>query len=147
MWGRWKRRRPMLDVARNLVRNMLGTRSQHARNTFATRSQHPSLNVARTTVRNMGKALRNIKVFRNILCASQPDRRLIGSPHPNRAAQHPSDASTRIGRPGASSSVFLTNYSRCSALSLYSIHLSKAYFEIWKFHLCKAYLCFYIGKY
>jgi hypothetical protein len=54
----------------------------------------------------MGKALRNIeKVFRNILCASQPDRWLIGSPHPNRAAQHPSDASARIGRPGASSSV------------------------------------------
>jgi hypothetical protein len=54
----------------------------------------------------MGKALRNIeKVFRNILCASQPDRRLIGSPNPNCAAQHPSDASARIGRPGTSSSV------------------------------------------
>jgi hypothetical protein len=44
------------------------------------------------------------KNFRNILCASQPDRRLIGSPHPNRAAQHPSDASAQIGRLGASSS-------------------------------------------
>jgi hypothetical protein len=45
--GEVEERRPMLDVARNLVRNMLGTRATH--------SQHPSLNVARTTVRNMGK--------------------------------------------------------------------------------------------
>jgi hypothetical protein len=50
----------MLDVTRNRVRNMLTTRSQHARNMY-------SLNVASTTVRNMGKALRNIaKVVRNI---------------------------------------------------------------------------------
>jgi hypothetical protein len=50
----------MLDVARNRVRNMLTTRSQHARNMYP-------LNVASTTVRNMGKALRNIaKVVRNI---------------------------------------------------------------------------------
>jgi hypothetical protein len=50
----------MLDVARNRVRNMLTTRLQHARNMY-------SLNVASTTVRNMGKALRNIaKVVRNI---------------------------------------------------------------------------------
>jgi hypothetical protein len=43
----------MLDVARNRIRNMLTTRSQHARNMY-------SLNVASTMVRNMGKALRNI---------------------------------------------------------------------------------------
>jgi hypothetical protein len=50
----------MLDVARNRIRNMLTTRLQHARNMY-------SLNVASTTVRNMGKALRNIvKVVRNI---------------------------------------------------------------------------------
>jgi hypothetical protein len=50
----------MLDVARNRVRNMLTTRSQH------TRDMYP-LNVASTTVRNIGKALRNIaKVVRNI---------------------------------------------------------------------------------
>jgi hypothetical protein len=30
--GEVEERRPMLDVACNLVRNMLGTRSQHARN-------------------------------------------------------------------------------------------------------------------
>jgi hypothetical protein len=39
----------MLDVARNLVRNMLETCSQHR-----------SLNVARATVHNIGKTLRNI---------------------------------------------------------------------------------------
>jgi hypothetical protein len=83
----------MSDVARNTGRNIVATwsqhvrgggrktpdvgcctypRSQHARNTFATRSQHRSLNVARTAVRNMGKALRNIaKVVRNICYASQ----------------------------------------------------------------------------
>jgi hypothetical protein len=50
----------MLDVARNRVCNMLATRSQHARGMY-------SLNVAITTVRGMGKALRNIaKVVRNI---------------------------------------------------------------------------------
>jgi hypothetical protein len=50
----------MLDVARNRVRNMLTTHSQHARNMYF-------LNVASTTVRNMEKALRNIaKVVRNI---------------------------------------------------------------------------------
>jgi hypothetical protein len=50
----------MLDVARNRVRNMLTTHSQHARNMY-------SLNVASTTVCNMGKGLRNIgKVVRNI---------------------------------------------------------------------------------
>jgi hypothetical protein len=27
-----------------------------------------------------------------------------------------------------------------------SIHLSKTYFEIWKFHLCKTHLCFCIAK-
>jgi hypothetical protein len=82
-------------------------RSQHARNMFATCSQHRSLSVARTTVRNIGKALHNIaKVVRNICYASQRDRRLIGSLHPNRVAQDPSDASARIGHPGASSSVF-----------------------------------------
>jgi hypothetical protein len=30
--GEVEERRPMLDVARNLIRNMLETRSQHARN-------------------------------------------------------------------------------------------------------------------
>jgi hypothetical protein len=64
--GEVEERRPMLDVARNLIRNMLETRSQHARNIlrwilherwFAT----------------WGKALHNIeKVFRNILRASHP---------------------------------------------------------------------------
>jgi hypothetical protein len=50
----------MLDVARNHVRNMLTTRSQHAHNMY-------SLNLASITVHNMGKALRNIaKVVRNI---------------------------------------------------------------------------------
>jgi hypothetical protein len=50
----------MLDVARNHVRNMLATRSQHARNMY-------SWNVVSTTVRNMGKALRNVaKVVRDI---------------------------------------------------------------------------------
>jgi hypothetical protein len=50
----------MLDVARNRVHNMLTKRSQHALNMY-------SLNVASTTVRNMGKALCNIaKVVRNI---------------------------------------------------------------------------------
>jgi hypothetical protein len=50
----------MLDVTRNYLHNMLTTRSQHARNMY-------SLNVASTTVRNMGKPLRNIaKVVRNI---------------------------------------------------------------------------------
>jgi hypothetical protein len=54
----------MLDVARNRVHNILATRSQHARNMY---SQYPSLNVASTPVRNMGKGLRNIaKVVRNI---------------------------------------------------------------------------------
>jgi hypothetical protein len=38
------------------------------------------------------------------LLASQRDRRLISSLHPNRTAQDPSDASARIGRPGASNS-------------------------------------------
>jgi hypothetical protein len=99
--GEVEERRPMLDVACNLVRNMLGTRSQHTRNILRW-----MLHGRRFAT--WGKALRNIeKVFRNILCASQPDRRLIGSPHPNRAAQHPSDASARIRRPGASSSVLI----------------------------------------
>jgi hypothetical protein len=40
-------RLPMLDVAHNLVHNML-----------ATRSQHRSLNVGSTTVRNTGKVVR-----------------------------------------------------------------------------------------
>jgi hypothetical protein len=38
------------------------------------------------------------------LLASQRDRRLISSLHPNRTAQDPSDAIARIERPGASSS-------------------------------------------
>jgi hypothetical protein len=79
--GEGEERRPMLDVAHNFVRNMLGTHSQH-----------PSLNVARTTFATWEKLFATSqKFFRNILCVSQPDRRLIGSPHPNRAAQHPSD--------------------------------------------------------
>jgi hypothetical protein len=78
--GEGEERHPMLDVAPNLVRNMLGTCSQHAQKSE--------------------KALRNIaKVVRNICYASQRDRRLIGFLHPNRAAQDPSDASTQIGRP------------------------------------------------
>jgi hypothetical protein len=48
----------MFDVARNRVRNMLTTCSQHARYMY-------SLNVASTTIRNMGKALRNITTPRN----------------------------------------------------------------------------------
>jgi hypothetical protein len=105
-----------LDVACNTGRNMVATCGgrgkkddrcwmlhvtsfEHARNMFATRLQHRSLNVARTTVRNIAK------VVRNICYASQRDRRLIGSLHPNRATQDPYDASARIGHPGASSSV------------------------------------------
>jgi hypothetical protein len=45
------------------------------------------------------------KLFVTFSAPRNPDRRLICSPHPNRAAQHPSDASAQIGRPGASSSV------------------------------------------
>jgi hypothetical protein len=70
-----------LDVARNLVRNM-----------FATHSQHRSLNVARITVRNMGKALRNIaKVVRNI-CS--PRNAIEGWSDPNRAAHDPKTSLT-----------------------------------------------------
>jgi hypothetical protein len=48
----------MLDVARNRVRNIFTTRSQHARNMY-------SLNVASTTVRNIAKVVRNITTPRN----------------------------------------------------------------------------------
>jgi hypothetical protein len=53
----------MLDVTHPAARNMPHTNSQHS-------SQHASLNVASTTVRNKGKALRNIsKVVRTICYA------------------------------------------------------------------------------
>jgi hypothetical protein len=100
MWGRGKKdaRCWMFHIT------SFATCSEHVRNTLAT----SFVECCKTTVRNIGKALHNIaKVVHNICYGSQCDRRLIGSLHPNRAAQDPSDASTRIGRLGASSFVFL----------------------------------------
>jgi hypothetical protein len=88
----------MLDVARNRVHNMLTTRSQHTRNMY-------SLNVASITVATWEKLFATSqKLFATSLRLAKRST-ADTLPDPNRAAQHPSDASAWVRRPAASSAV------------------------------------------
>jgi hypothetical protein len=78
------------------------TCSEHVRNTLATSFVECCTNDGSQHGKSSSQHRKSFS--QHSLCLA-PDRRLIDSPHPNRAAQHPSDASARIGRPGASSSV------------------------------------------
>jgi hypothetical protein len=97
--GEGKRKTPdvwMLHVT------SFATCSEHVRNTLAT----SFVECCKDDSSQHGKSSsQHRKSCSQHLLASQRDRRLIGSLHPNRAAHDPSDASARIGRPGASSSV------------------------------------------
>jgi hypothetical protein len=89
------------DVGRMLLATCHKTNSQHW-------SQHLSSDVARTTVRNMGQCLsQHRKSFSQHPLRAAPRSTADRPLHPNRAAQHPSDASARIVRPGASSTTGL----------------------------------------
>jgi hypothetical protein len=113
----------MLDVARITGHNMVATCGGGERKTpdvwmlhvtsFAACSERVRNTLATSFVEcckddssQHGKSSsQHRKSYSQHLLASQRDQRLIGSLHPNRTAHDPSDASARIGRPGANSSV------------------------------------------
>jgi hypothetical protein len=86
----------MLDVARNRVRNMLKTRSQHV--LFECCKHHDSQHGKSSSQHHKSCSQHH---YARLATRSTTDT----LPHLNRAAADPSDASARIGRPGASSSV------------------------------------------